>query len=204
MGNTALAMNPHAHLTTLITSPSDLKRARRELEAVDEFLHQAGLRQNALRDTAGKVIKLPQVSRVVDELASETDVNLLQAGDRTKLIKYVNDMIEHAPVMHISFASEPSAAFLVKLSVWLRANIHPHVLVQVGLSPAIAAGCIVRTSVRQYDFSLTKAFDEHKDELVKDLKNGPNAANDDEKRMIEEEALREVLKANVKTGVAKA
>lgn len=204
MGNTALAMNPHAQLTTLITSPSDLKRVRRELESVDDFLHQAGLRQNAQRDSSGKAIKLPQVSRIVDELSSETDVNLLQASDRTKLIQYVTDMLEKAPVVHISFASEPSASFLVKLTLWLRSNIHPHVLVQIGLQPSIAAGCIVRTSMRQYDFSLTKAFDEHKDDLVKDLKNGPQAASSNETRMIEEAALRQATKAALKPGVTKA
>lgn len=204
MGNTTQAMNPRAQLTTLITTPSDLKKARRELEAIDDFLHQAGLRQNALRDAGGKALKLPQLSRVIDEMASETGLNLLQSGDRTKLLVYIVKLIEQAPVVHISFASEPSASFLVKLTVWLRANIHPQVLVQVGLSPSIAAGCIVRTSVRQYDFSLTKSFDEHKDELIKGLKNGSNSANEDEKRMIEEEALREVMKANAKPMAVKS
>lgn len=151
-------------LTTLIVSPSDLKKARRELEALDESLHQAGLR------SGGKPTKMPETSRLIDELASETNANLLQSGHRTQLLKYVSDLITGAPVLHFSFASEPSAAFMTKLIIWLRTNIHPQVLVQLGLQPAIAAGCIVRTANKQFDFSLTQAFENQQGLLIDSIR----------------------------------
>jgi hypothetical protein len=179
------AAGARAQLTTLITSPSDLKRARRELESVDEFMVQAGMR------TGGKAIKMPQTSRLVDELVDEAKANLLHKTDRERILKYLTDIIEHAPVLHISFASEPSAAFVTKLVVWLRGNIHPHVLVRIGLQPSIAAGCIVRSTNQQFDFSLTKSFEEKRGLLLEGLKIDPNAATPDEAKRIEAAALKE-------------
>lgn len=159
-----MASSSRAQLPVLIVSPSDLKRARRELESVDDFLHQAGLRQG------GKAVKLPGTSRLIDALAEETGVNLLRVTERDRLLKYLSDLIERAPVLHISFASEPSAAFMSKLVSWLRTNIHPQVLVHLGLQPSIAAGCVVRTANRQFDLSLARSFDKQCDLLAKSLR----------------------------------
>lgn len=143
----------NAVLTPLISSPSDLKRTRRELEALDDFMHQAGLRQG------GKTVKLPTMSRVLTELATENDLNLLKQTDRDRLKKFLTLLIQKAPVLHMSFASEPSGPFMNKLIMWLRGNIHPQVVVSIGLQPSIAAGCVVRTSNRQFDFSLRQSLD---------------------------------------------
>src|SRR4051812_11785357 len=109
-----MASTSRITLTTLIVSPADLKRARREVEALDDFLHQSGIR------TGGKSVKLPALSRVVDELVYESKLNLLKKTDRERLHKYLDLLILKAPVLHMSFASEPSAAFLKKLVTWLR------------------------------------------------------------------------------------
>jgi F0F1-type ATP synthase delta subunit len=63
-------------------------------------------------------------------------------------------MYENAPSFHVSFAVEPSPRALEKILVWLRENIHPQVLVQVGLQPAIAAGCVMRAANKVFDMSL--------------------------------------------------
>jgi hypothetical protein len=66
----------------------------------------------------------------------------------------------------MSFASDPSAVFTVKIVIWLRTNIHPYLLLQVGLEPRIAAGCIVRTPNKQYDFSLRRHFTDQREQLI--------------------------------------
>lgn len=155
-----------AILTPLLTSPSDLKRARRELEELDEFLHQASLRQG------GKAVKMPATSRILDDLAGESDLNLLKKTDRDRLRKFLTLLIEKAPVLHMSFASEPSAKSLNELITWLRHNIHPQIVVSVGLQPSIAAGCILRTPNRQFDFSLRKSLDNQTAVFVSNLRAG--------------------------------
>lgn len=153
-----------AVLTSLITSPSDLRRARRELEALDEFLHQASLRQG------GKGVKMPPTSRMLEELAADTDINMLKKTDRDRLKKFLTLLIQKAPEIHMSFASEPSAKFLGTLVQWLRENIHPQVVVSVGLQPSIAAGCIVRTANHQLDFSLRQSLDNQTASFIKNLR----------------------------------
>lgn len=150
-------------LTPLITSPADLRRARRELEALDDFLHQSSLRQG------GKSVKLPNMSRVLEDLATDSNLNLIKKTDRERLMKFLTLLIDKAPVLHFSFASEPSGAFLSKLVAWLRENIHPQVIVSVGLQPSIAAGCIVRTANRQFDLSLRQSLDNQAEVFIKSL-----------------------------------
>ncbi|HSH55760.1 MAG TPA: hypothetical protein VK983_02970, partial [Candidatus Limnocylindrales bacterium] len=96
-------------------------------------------------------------------------MNLLRKTDREKLLKYLSALLDKAPVLHMSFASDPSAAFMDKLVVWLRQNIHPQVLVRIGLQPSVAAGCILRTANKEYDFSLRQALDDQKPLLIAKL-----------------------------------
>lgn len=156
-----------ATLTPLLVSPSDLKRARRELEDLEDFLHQANLRQG------GKAVKLPMTSRVIEALAADNNLNMLKKTERDQLMKFLTLLIQKAPVLHMSFASEPSGAFLNKLIMWLRTNIHPQVVVSLGLQPSIAAGCIVRTANKQFDFSLREAFDKQTAVFIASLQDEP-------------------------------
>jgi F0F1-type ATP synthase delta subunit len=126
----------------------DLTRLSRELNSLNDFFAGAKTRQT------GTSMQLPKISRLLDGLARENQVNLLKEDERAKLIIGLNEIYEKAPSMHISFAVEPSPKALEKILVWLRQNIHPQVLLQVGLQPAIAAGCILRSTNKVFDMSL--------------------------------------------------
>jgi F0F1-type ATP synthase delta subunit len=73
----------------------------------------------------------------------------------------------------MSFAADPSASFSAKIVGWLRANIHPLSLLEIGLQPTIAAGCIVRTTNKVFDLSLRNRFSEHTELLLKSLRSEP-------------------------------
>jgi F0F1-type ATP synthase delta subunit len=133
-------------LPSLIVGPADVSRVHMELEQLEEYLHQAKLKKVEA--------KLPRTSRTLDSLAEINDADLLKEADRQHLVAFIESLQQHAPVLHISFASEPSAAFTTKIVEWLRANISSFVLVQIGLQPSIAAGCVVRTSNKVFDLSL--------------------------------------------------
>ncbi len=149
----------------LIMTPLDVTRLRRELMALDEYF-----RQEALRTPGQTTAKLPKTSRLLDELIESNRLNLLDATTRQRIIAFLTDVAEHAPVIHISFATDPSSAFLHKIVQWLRQNIHTSMLVQVGLQPAIAAGCVVRTTNKYFDLSLHQRLTQYSAELIKDLK----------------------------------
>jgi F0F1-type ATP synthase delta subunit len=154
-------------LPVLVFGVVEVRRLRRELEAVDDFMRQAAIRE------PGKPAALPRVSRLLDALVLDNGRNLLQETDRQELAAYLDTVAKTAPTIHISFASDPSSAFTAKLVTWLRGNIHPSVLLQIGLQPTIAAGCVVRTASKNFDFSLRHKLEEQRGELLKAL----NASN---------------------------
>ncbi|HYH36035.1 MAG TPA: hypothetical protein VD706_00875, partial [Candidatus Saccharimonadales bacterium] len=82
---------------------------------------------------------------------------------------------QRSPVLHISFSADPSPTFTEKLMTWLREEIHPLVLLSVGLQPTIGAGCIVRTTNKQFDLSLREDFLKKRELLLSQLRSAPAA-----------------------------
>ena len=157
MNDTSLA------LPVNIASRSDVGRLLREVEALDEFMRQATIR------TPGTSLKLPKTSRLLDELASGNQLNMLHAEDRQRIKTFLMMVKANAPVLHMSFSADPSPLFLEKLLAYVRREIHPLILVHTGLQPTIGAGCILRTTNKYFDFSLRQRFLEKRELLLEKL-----------------------------------
>jgi F0F1-type ATP synthase delta subunit len=153
-------------LPVLVFGIVEVRRLKRELEALEEFMRQTGLRE------PGKAVALPRVSRLLDALASGNHLNLLQPADRKQLEAFLKQVEHSAPQLHISFATDPSSAFTAKVVSWLRANIASDVLLDIGLQPTIAAGCVVRTTNKIFDMSLRERFTDVHDLLLESLESG--------------------------------
>lgn len=158
-------------LPLTVVSLIDLSRLQREVEAVSIFLAQAASR------TAGEAIALPRTTRNLEKLCQQNGINLLLDKDRTNLAEFLKQVRAHAPKVHISFASDPSAAFTQKITSWFRVNAHPLTLLQVGLQPTIAAGCIVRTTNKHFDLSIRKDLDKNHAKLVETIRNSRATEN---------------------------
>lgn len=139
-------------LPVSVTSPVDIGRLIRELEQLDEAITQLGLRNG------GTEVKLPKTSHLMDQLVELNKVNLLQPAERQHLLTFLQSVKTASPVLHISFSADPSVAFIEKMIAWLRKEIHPLVLMTVGMQPNIGAGCVVRSTNKQFDFSLRQDF----------------------------------------------
>ena len=135
-----------------IVGAGDLRKLRRELEQLEDTLQQMRLRTNA------PVAKLPRASRAIEEFAATNRLNLLLPDDRQRMGAFLAHTIQSAPVLHMSFAAEASRKFTTELVLWLRTNLQPDILLDIGLEPNIAAGCTLRTPSHQYDFSLRARF----------------------------------------------
>lgn len=138
----------YLHLPLSVVTKVDAGRLIRELEQIDAFLKGAAIRE------PGTPVKMPRTSRLLDETVQVNKLNLLHDDDRTRLVQFVNQVRTNAPTMHISFSADPSPLFTQKLITWLRSEIHPLVLLQIGLQPNIGAGCVLRTTNKYFDFSL--------------------------------------------------
>lgn len=154
-------------LPPLVAGVADVMRLKRELEALQEYLHQA-----ALRHTPEAELKLPKTSRVLDELIKANNLNLLSREQYENTMATLTDIEMTAPRVHMAFNTDPSSAFATRIVEWLRANIHPGVLVQIGLQPTLAAGCVVRTTNKQLDLSLKQHFKDARPLLIQKLEQG--------------------------------
>lgn len=150
-------------LPILMVGLTDVSRLQHEIRLIDEFMSQATTRQ------PGTPVKMPKTSKMLDQLVEVNELNLLKSDDREKLTGFLKEIYTGSPVMHISFSADPSLTFTQKLLVWLRQEIHPTLLVQIGLQPNIGVGCIVRTDSKVFDLSLRQKFADNKMSLIRSL-----------------------------------
>lgn len=150
----------HVKLPLSVITMIDLARVGRELTDLDEYLLQAAIR------TPGTPMQLPRLSKMLDETANVNKVNLLEEKQRKALITALSYVKEHAPKLHISFSAEPNATFITKVAEFIRNNINEVALIQVGLQPTIAAGCVLRSSNKQFDMSLRQHLRDARPMLV--------------------------------------
>jgi hypothetical protein len=135
-----------------ITSPVDVGRLLRELETIDGDLSQAELRHD------GSAAKVPKTTSLMDQTMQLNKINLADTEHRQQLMAFLKNVKAKAPVLHISFSADPSTSFIEHLLTWLRTEIHPTVLLTIGLQPNIGAGCIVRSTNKYFDMSLRQDF----------------------------------------------
>ena len=154
------AAHHQLELPAIIFGSVEIHRLQRELESLENYLQQAAVRE------PGQQAPLPRMSRIMETLAGGNKLNLLQSADRETLATFLKQVDQEAPVIHMSLAADPSAAFTAKVVAWLRANIHPHALLQLGLQPTLAAGCVIRTANKSFDFSLRHRFYEQRQVLL--------------------------------------
>jgi F0F1-type ATP synthase delta subunit len=143
-----------------VTGRVQVNRLFRELEVLEDFLQQAQVRE------PGVGLKLPAVTRSMEDICQANGLNLLQSDHKEALRKFLVYLKQRAPVIHVSFAVDASPAVIKQIVVWLRGNVDPYALVQIGLSPGIVAGCVVRAQNQVYDFSLKHRFDEKRSILA--------------------------------------
>lgn len=135
-----------------VTGRMDVGRLVREVETLDNFLEQAAVRK------PGTPMQMPKTSKLLDEMLEHNKINALVSEERQRLLHFLITVRAKAPILHISFSADPTPMFTQKLVSWLRENIHPLVLLQVGLQPNIGAGCVVRTTNKYFDLSLKQHF----------------------------------------------
>lgn len=144
---------------------SDISRLLREIEKVDYDLEAQTIR------APGQPVTIPAMSRGLAETMQVNNIAVEQLEQRQQMLAELRRIKEHAPMVQITFASDPAPEITIQLVSWIRQNLHPTALVTIGLQPSIVGGCVVRTPDHIYDFSLRNHFKKQLPELVKYLRN---------------------------------
>lgn len=153
--------NKEFKLSAKVVGQADINRLVRELASLDDFLLSAAAR------TAGTPVTPPRMTYMLEQAARDNSFNLLEAAHRAELKAQLQAVLNSAPVVHISFATEPSVKVTDAILGWLRNNIHPQLLVVIGLQPTLAAGCVLRTGNHIFDMSLRTNLQKQEGYLVK-------------------------------------
>lgn len=147
----------------------EITRMLRELNQLDDFFVAAEARKGGVSSEPP-----PRLTRLLNELAKDNRFNLLEKKHRVKLHEELEGVFKDAPCLHISFATEPPPKTLEQILRWLRDNIHPQALLQVGLQPTIAAGCMLRTPNKIFDMSLREYLKKQEPFLVQLIRGATN------------------------------
>jgi F0F1-type ATP synthase delta subunit len=153
-------MDQPINLPTQLLTRQDLRRVSRELKALLDILEQI-----TVRSKQGVTSEVPHVSPLLESVAAANKVALDNFQEVSSLAGKVEALGKAAVTFNFSFASSPSAAFLEKLVTWLRTEVTPLAVVQIGLRPSIAAGCILRVNSKIFDLSLGRRLNEQKGKL---------------------------------------
>ena len=140
----------------------DLGRLIRELERLE-----AAMTSDKIR--TGADVQLPKLSALMDQLAETNKLDLRDPHARKSLLEFLKLLRKEAPKIHMSFSADPSPLFIQRLVTWLRQEVHPLLLLQVGLQPNMGAGCVVRTTNKYFDFSLRNRFHDRRELLAQQL-----------------------------------
>ncbi|MBL8121146.1 hypothetical protein JNM87_00140 [Candidatus Saccharibacteria bacterium] len=144
----------------------DLGRLIRELEQLENTMSSEHLRTGKEEDA----ITLPKISTTLEQVAELNHVDLAYQHNRQSMLTLLKQLHKEAPRAHLSFSADPQPQFMMKVVTWLRTNIHPHLLVAVGLQPGIGAGCVLRTTNHFFDMSLGSRFAGSRELLMKRLR----------------------------------
>lgn len=151
-----------------VTGRVDVGRLVRELEAIDNYVESEKIRNK------NNTPQLPKTSRLLEDIRLQNKLDILNTSSRTHLRRFLESVRTDAPILHMSFSADPSPLFIQKLVAWLRTEIHPLVLLQIGLQPSIGAGTILRTTNKQFDFSLRNRLFEKRSLFTSHLKHLDN------------------------------
>lgn len=148
-----------------VVSKADVARLGVELERIDNDLST-----NTVRTKVGAATQdVPPMSRQLADFVLENKLDINVATLRTQLIKQVNNMKDTLPIIHMTLR-EQSQAIAGRMTLWLRQEVHPQAVIDVGLQPGLVAGVYVRTANRVFDLSLKGALSGSRDILTNELR----------------------------------
>lgn len=157
-------------LPTAIATKSDLVNVLRNLEEVLDASVENSIRSGEGVDFVSRADVSSNLAELVKVNQLEVSVQTLQA-----LKVWLNHLKEHAPVVRFTFANDPNQQFLAGIVEWLRKNSGQFVLIRYGIQPSIAAGCLMYTSRRRYDFSLRQNILDRGDDIIKYIRKSATA-----------------------------
>lgn len=144
----------------------DLSRLISEIELVDNELISKAAREKSNIIGGTEIVYSEQLNDFLSINNIEISEDSVQ---RIKLLSELQRLKKNAPMVHVTFASAVDNESLQKIVAWLRNSIHSHVLVRIGLQPALIGGVYIRTANKVFDFSMRAKLANHRDIITREV-----------------------------------
>lgn len=151
-------------LPSNIVSKADVARLVNEVERADNDLTAASVRSGVDGDSGND--QGVQMSEQLSAFLEKNNLNLDDSHERSELIRKLRAFKDDVPVIHMTFSATADGESLGELADWVRSSVHPNVVIEHGLQPALVAGVHLRTPNKIHDLSLRAAFRNQHDSLV--------------------------------------
>lgn len=148
-----------------IVSRLDVARLLAEVEQIDNTLTTAEVRQKAGAEAEPATAQSSQLGDFLQVNHLEQPVR----SDWARLVKELRQLKDHAPVVHLTFATVADPESLRQLAAWARETLHPQTVLAVGLQPGLIGGVYVRTPNQVHDLSMRGLLKGSRGVLTKEL-----------------------------------
>lgn len=144
---------------------ADLSRLLFELEAMDNDLESQKARSRGKTEN----YHMPNMSRPLSDFLEINKIDIANDHVRMNLRSQLRKLKDHAPVIHMTFATDADPESMQKIVGWIRTELHPQALISVGLQPALVGGVYVRTPNHVHDLSLRAHMRDSREVIVQAL-----------------------------------
>lgn len=145
-----------------VSTKKDLMMLSRELSTFSNQVYQSIMHHE-------KPIKYPPISDNLRQFIVLNQVDFKNPRKCQQAITSLGEFKKYAPIVHISFAQNPPIDVIQKITAWFRSQVDPNCLITIGLQPSIAAGIILKTTNKQFDFSIRQRLESEKEKLKESL-----------------------------------
>jgi F0F1-type ATP synthase delta subunit len=152
-------------LPSNVVTRVDVSHVVSELERVDNDITTATVRAQL----NPQEVTRPAMSQQLTAFLEQNHMNLDNSQARSEIIKQLRLLKDKVPVIHMTFAVTADGESLATLTQWVRNQVHPQAVIDVGLQPALVGGVYVRTPNHIHDWSLRAKLHDGHDILVKEL-----------------------------------
>jgi G3E family GTPase len=144
---------------------ADLSHLLRELETLDNDLES----QKARSRGKTEVYHMPNASQALADFLEINKIDIANDQARMDVRSQLRKLKDHAPVIHMTFASDADPESLGTIVDWIRKELHPQALVSVGLQPSLVGGVYVRTPNHVHDLSVRAHMKDSRQIIVQAL-----------------------------------
>lgn len=153
-------------LPSSVVTRTDMVHLVHEAERVDNELTTRAIQQQAGQQASDGTVMSQQLKDFLEtnSLAFDQDTT-----DRLTVVKELRKLKSKAPVIHMTFAVQADGESTHQLVDWVRGQVHPQALIEIGLQPALIGGVYLRLPNHVQDFSLRGLLHGGHEVLLKEL-----------------------------------